>query len=302
MLVVTTPTGRIGSQVLDRVLDAHDGGVRVLVREPGRLAAATASRVEIVRGSLTDPDALAEAFDGSSSVFWLLPPDATAQSVEEHLLAFARPLRDALVGSTVQRVVYVTGFSTGLTGAAEDPNLDLDGLIAAAGVSTRALRLPALMENLLQQVGSVVHRGTFSYPVSPDRPLPTVATRDVADAAARLLTDDSWTGREILPLLGAEDLSYDDMARTMSDVLGRPVRYQQADPGPFEAGLVDHGMAAPWARSLTDLLVAVDGGLYDSEPRTPASTTPTTFAQWCRESLRPAVLAMEGAAGLRGPR
>jgi hypothetical protein len=36
---------------------------------------------------------------------------------------------------------------------------------------------------------------------------------------------------------------------------------------------------------------AKDQGLDNAEPRTPESTTPTTFRQWCQDILKPAVLA-----------
>jgi uncharacterized protein YbjT (DUF2867 family) len=44
MIVITTPTGRIGSQVLDRVLDSGEA-VRVIARDPSRLAPDVLSRV-----------------------------------------------------------------------------------------------------------------------------------------------------------------------------------------------------------------------------------------------------------------
>ena len=31
---------------------------------------------------------------------------------------------------------------------------------------------------------------------------------------------------------------------------------------------------------------------HNAEPRTPESTTPTTFRQWCEEVLKPAVAAL----------
>jgi hypothetical protein len=48
----------------------------------------------------------------------------------------------------------------------------------------------------------------------------------------------------------------------------------------------------------TELNVAVGlsrlghrAGMDNAEPRTPLSTTPTSFRQWCEEVLKPAVLA-----------
>jgi hypothetical protein len=45
------------------------------------------------------------------------------------------------------------------------------------------------------------------------------------------------------------------------------------------------------ARGMLDIAVAKDNGLDNAEPRTPQSTTPTSFRQWCEDVLKPAVLA-----------
>jgi hypothetical protein len=45
------------------------------------------------------------------------------------------------------------------------------------------------------------------------------------------------------------------------------------------------------ARGMLDMAVAKDNGLDNAEPRTPQSTTPTSFRQWCEDVLKPAVLA-----------
>jgi len=50
MIVVTAPTGHIGSQVLSTLLQ-HDEAVRVIVRDPDRLPAEVRDRVEVVTGS-----------------------------------------------------------------------------------------------------------------------------------------------------------------------------------------------------------------------------------------------------------
>jgi uncharacterized protein YbjT (DUF2867 family) len=47
-----------------------------------------------------------------------------------------------------------------------------------------------------------------------------------------LLVDHFWTGQSGVPVLGPQDLTLNDMARIISEVLDKPVRYQQI---PFEA-------------------------------------------------------------------
>ena len=61
MIVVTTPTGTIGQQVLKNILDSEQP-VRVIVRDPSRLPSQTRQRVEVVQGSHGDIDIVNEAF------------------------------------------------------------------------------------------------------------------------------------------------------------------------------------------------------------------------------------------------
>jgi hypothetical protein len=50
-------------------------------------------------------------------------------------------------------------------------------------------------------------------------------------------------------------------------------------------------MSEAMAQAMLDLMVAKNEGLDNMEPRTPQSTSPTSFRQWCEEVLKPAVLS-----------
>jgi uncharacterized protein YbjT (DUF2867 family) len=92
-------------------------------------------------------------------------------------------------------------------------------------------------------------------------------------------------------VLGPQDLSFNDMAQIMSEVLGKPVRYQQIPAQALKDRLTGPGMSDAMAQGTADMMAAKDQGLDNAEPRTPESTTPTTFRQWCQDILKPAVLA-----------
>src|SRR5947208_85352 len=83
-------------------------------------------------------------------------------------------------------------------------------------------------------------------------PAPAAATRDSAAVAARLLRDGSWTGFEEVPVLGPEDLSYDQMAAIISDVLGKPVHYQQIPGEAYKANMMRFS-SEPMAQGLLDM-------------------------------------------------
>ncbi len=295
MIVVTAPTSLIGHQVLEHLLKSEEP-IRVIARDPGRLAEAARGRVEVVQGSHGDRAVVDRAFDGADAVFWLVPPDPRAASVEAAYVDFSRPASEALTRRGVERVVTVSALGRGTAVAGNagfvTASLGMEDLIASTGVSFRALTMPSFMDNLLRQIGAIKGQGLFFSPIAGDRTLPSVATRDIAAVAATLLLDGSWSGVDSVPVLGPADLSFDDMARIMSDVLGTPVRFQQIPGDAFKANMLRAGMSDAMAQGQLDMAIAKDGGLDNGIARTPqnAIDTPTTFWQWCEDVLKPAVL------------
>ena len=294
MIIITAPAGQIGHQVLGNVLSSGEP-IRVIVRNPSRLRAEARERVEVVQGSHGDIDVVDQAFAGADAVFWLVPPDPHANSVEAAYVDFTRPACDAFKRHGVQRVVGISALGRGTVAARHaglaTASLAMDDLIASTGVSYRALTMPSFMDNLLRQVPAIKDRGVFVTPISGDRKLPSCATRDIATAAARLLLDGSWSGAGHVAVLGPEDLSFNDMAQIMSEVLSQPVRYQQITGQALKDRLTGAGMSDAMAQATVDMMIAKDQGLDNAEPRTPESTTPTSFRQWCEQVLNPAVPA-----------
>ena len=117
-----------------------------------------------------------------------------------------------------------------------------------------------------------------------------MATRDIATAASRLLLDASWSGADEVPLLGPEDLSFNDMAEIMSQVLGTDVRFEQITFEAYKDRFVSFGMSDAMAQGMTDMAWAKNEGLDNAAARTPGNSTPTSFRQWCEDVLKPAVI------------
>ena len=292
MIVITAPTAQIGGRVLDRVLKG-DEPVRVVVRDPARLAPEIRERVEIVQGSHSEADVVDRAFAGADAVFWLVPADRNAVSADAAYSGFAQPGTEALGTHGVRHVVGVSALGRGTAVADRaghvTATLAMDDLIAKTGVHYRALANGSFMDNSLRDVRSFKTQGTFGLPIAGDRRLPLVATRDIGDVAADLLLDRDWTGVEEIPLLGPQDLSPDEMAAIISDVLGTPVGYRQISGGTLREAAAGFSSAA-MAQALVDMMLAKDAGLDNGIARTAqdGARTPTTFRTWCQEVLKPA--------------
>jgi uncharacterized protein YbjT (DUF2867 family) len=293
MIVITAPTGDIGHQVLENVLRGGEP-IRVIARDPSALPAQIRARVEVVKGSHGDIDVVNQAFEGADAVFWLTPPDPRAKSVEAAYVDFTRPACAAIKSRGVKRVVDITalGRGTAVAGTAGyvTASLAMDDLIASTGVNFRAVTNPSFMDNILMQLEPIKTKGMFFSPIDGDRKLPACATRDIAVTAAKLLLDRSWSGQGHVAVLGPEDLSFNDMARIMSEALGKQVRFQQIPFEAYKSRFIELGMSDAMALGMTDMARAKNEGLDNAEARTPENTTPTSFRQWSEEVLKPALL------------
>jgi len=292
MIVITTPAGQIGRQVLGNLLESGEQ-LRVIVPDPSQLPAQVREDLDIVEGSHGDAAVADKAFAGADAVFWLVPLDPRAPSVDAAFAGFTRPAAEAFTRHGVGRVVGVSMLGRGTPWAAQagfaTGSLAMDDLIASTGVAYRALTNPSFMDNTIRQVPSIKNQGMFFSPIAGDRKLPTVATRDIAAAAARLLLDPSWSGVGEVPSLGPQDLSFNDMAQIMSEVLGMQVRFQQNTFEAYKERFVSFGMSDAMAQGMTDMAWAKNEGLDNGVARTPENSTPTSFRQWTEEVLKPSV-------------
>jgi len=301
MIVITTPGGQIGHQVLATLLDSGEA-LRVIDRDPSELPAEIGERVEVVEGSHGDAAVVDAAVAGADAVFWLTPPNPQAPSVEAAYVGFTRPAAAAFERHNLKRVVGVSALGRGTPWADRagfvTGSLAMDDLIAGSGVAYRALCNPSFMDNIARQVAAIANQDMFFSPIDGDRKLPTVATRDIAAAAARLLVDESWSGVDEVPLLGPEDLSFNDIAKITSDVLGKQVRFQQTTFEAYKSQFLGFGMSDAMAQGQTDMAWAKNEGIDNAVQRTPENSTPTSFRQWAEEVLKPAVLKQITARAL----
>ncbi len=288
MIVVTTPTGDVGGQVLAELLNTGTEPLRVIVRDPARLPETICDRVEVVVGSHADPAVLDQALDGAEGLFWLVPPSMRAASAEEYYLSFTRPAVEAITRDHVGHVVGISSAGwnfphpAGLLSAAHAMDRELE----STGTAYRSLGMGFYMENLIRPLPRMLSDGVLSLPLIPDRPLATIATRDIAQVAAGLLSDRSWEEVEHIPVFG-DNLTPTEMAATVSDVLGTKVSFEQADLEQQTTSTIQRGVPEGMARDFIAMYRAQQNGIYD-EDWVRATPTPTSFRAWCETVLVPA--------------
>jgi len=293
MIVITAPTSQIGSKVVEALIEAGET-LRLIVRDASRLSSTVRDRAEIVEGSHGDASVVDRGFEGADVIFWLAPPP-WKQTLKEAYVDFAGPAATAIRRHDVTRVLSVTALGRGTPwqdrAGTVTASIEMDNLMMDTGAAFRALAMPSFMENTARQAAVMKDKGMFFGPIRGDQKLRFTATSDMAEAAVRLLSDPSWTGQKEVPVLGPEDLSFDDQAAIISDVTGRPVRYQQISYEQFKQQFLDRGTSESVAQGYVDMYRAKDEGIDNVAMRTPDNTGSTSFRAFCEQNLKPILRA-----------
>jgi uncharacterized protein YbjT (DUF2867 family) len=88
-----------------------------------------------------------------------------------------------------------------------------------------------------------------------------IDVRDVADVAIKALTEDDHIGKTYV-LTGPQPLTYFDVARFLSEAVGKPIRYEALNKDDAIKSLIDLGVPEPVARSRVEVHLSFSNGAF----------------------------------------
>lgn len=290
-IVVNTPTGNIGRSLVQALL-SRGAEVTLVARSREKVRDFEARGARVVEGSIDDAAVLEKAFEGAGALFWLAPPayrpDWRTWGPETANQAAALAKKHG-----IRRVVLVSsvGAQAGPGAGPIGTILAVEDAFRAAAPDVTALRAGFFMENMLQNLDSIVKAGAIFSPIPADAKAPTVATRDIAAVAAEELLGGA-PGHRIRGVHGPADVSGREQAEILSKLLRRPIAYVEVPVAAAEKAMTDAGAPPFVVEMYAEMLGAIVAGkVTSSEPRTAETTTPTSFADFARDVVRPAVIA-----------
>jgi uncharacterized protein YbjT (DUF2867 family) len=281
MLTVMGASGHVGGQIAQILLDSGEK-VRTLGRSAEKLAGLAGRGGTVLTGDAGDTAFLTEAFRGADAAFVLIPPDVRAadyrRQQDEQGEAIAAAIRD----SGLRHVVFLSSLGADLaegTGPIAGLHAQEERLRRLSAVNVLILRPGYFFENFFDTLGLVKQQGINGGPMAPDLPFPMIATRDIADIAARALRQRDWRGVVVRELLGERDLTFAEATRIIGTRIGNPeLRYVQFPYADFTASLAQMGISPNVAELYAEMARAVnDGRVKSREGRRPENTTATRF-------------------------
>ncbi|BBX68288.1 NAD(P)H-binding protein [Mycolicibacterium psychrotolerans] len=185
--LVTGATGYIGGQLVPELL-GRGHAVRAMARKPAKLDDAPwRSRAEVVRGDLTKPESLAEAFEGMDVVYYLVHSMGTSKDFVAEEARSARNVAAAAEKAGVRRVVYLSGL--------HPEGVELSRHLASR-VEVGEILMASSVEAVVLQAGIVIGSGSASFEM----------VRHLTDRLP-VMTTPKWVRNKIQPI-SIDDVLY----------------------------------------------------------------------------------------------
>ena len=287
-IVVTTPTGNIGSRVAHLLIQA---GVRptLLVRDPARLDPAVRAASEVRVVDQNDAASVVAATKGASALFWLNPPSYASDDPIGEYVRKGGNAALAVRENAIPRVVFLSSVGAELRHGAGliDGLGQTEDLLNATDAAIVHLRPGFFFTNFLSQLDPL-RQGVLPAPAPADLSMPYVDPRDIGDVVAARLLNPDWTGRQIQAVHGPRHLTFTEAAAILSEATGRTIHFAETPDDAFHAALLGMGMPKAVADGYVQMYVGLRS-LHAEQPQDFVTTTPTTLGAWAYESLRPAL-------------
>ncbi|MGY2895724.1 SDR family oxidoreductase [Deinococcus sp. UYEF24] len=275
-VLVTGATGTVGREVI-RALQTAGVQVRAAVTDPVKARASLGSDLDLVHFVFGIEATYAPAFGSVDAVFLMRPPQI---SDARHLI---NPAIEAAKLAGVRAITFLS-----LQGAEHNPlvpHYAIERYLETSGLDYTFLRASFFMQNL-----ATTHRDDIC--LHDDLMIPAgsgrtafIDVRDIAAVAALTLTQGGHAG-QAYELTGSEALTYDEVAVTLSEVLGRPISYAHPNVVQFWARLHERQQPVALVLVMTVLYAAAalgQAGHLTGEVRRLLGREPIRFLQFARD-------------------
>ena len=246
MILITTPNGKVGSEIAKTLLTQ---GQNVRLGAHSVQKAQTAfPQAEVVPFDFDDEDKVRAALEGVEALYLASPGDAEAAPVNR-VIDLAK---EAGVGRIVR--LSAMGVEHG-----DNPLHDVEKHLKASGVGYTLLKPNWFMQNYSTLYAeSIRTQNTFAEPAG-DAKTGFIDARDIAAVGVKALTE-AGHHAQAYDLTGARAYTRSEVAEVLSQATGKTVTYEPLTDEAFQAGMTSAGAPAAYVRLMTGLYEGVRAG------------------------------------------
>lgn len=253
---VTGAAGKSARHVVEG-LAAAGVAVKAGMRDPRKAGSLVGRGVTPVAFDFGDAAGMRAAMTGADALYLAVPFDTDMEARSYAVIT-------AATAAGITRVVKLSGAGAhlgeeGITLARIHARIE--AALAQSGLQWTNLRPVNFMQNILDQAGRIAAEGVFVDSQGTARQA-YIDARDIADAAVVALTRPGHAGKSYT-LTGPAAYTSAEIAATLSQVLGRPVRHQAIASAEMRAGLAGYGLPPTVVDPLMELFDLGASGALD---------------------------------------
>jgi uncharacterized protein YbjT (DUF2867 family) len=245
LIVVTGATGTVGSKVVQELIDRKIP-VRAVVRDLAKATKLPQDGVEVVQADLGVPESLERAFTGADKLFLASGSAENQAELQGNAVRMAKK-------TGIRQIVKLS-----VLGASPDSPVKLarwhyqnDQEIRSSGIAWTILQPTFFIDNFLSYAPTIKTEGAFYAPMKNGK-ASMVDARDIAAVAVTALTQPGHEGKTY-EITGPKAISYDDVAKTLTQAIGRPVKYVDVPLETARSNMLQMGMPSWYVEDLLTL-------------------------------------------------
>jgi NAD(P)H dehydrogenase (quinone) len=263
MILITGASGKTGTSIFHAVSRLIDPQlIRVLVRRQEQAAPFSDEGVkEIVIGDMKIPDTWKAAVEGVSTLYHICPnmsPDEIA--IGEKAILAAK-------NAGVHHFIYHSVLHPQVEEMAHHWNkLRVEELLFKSGLGFTILQPAAYMQNVLAQKTKILEKGVYPVPYAAHTRLGMVDLEDVAEVAARILTEPGHAGA-IYELAGGQVLDQNEIALIIGLQLNKTIKVEEISREIWKQRSISGGLSAFAVETLVKMFNYYEESGFYGNPR-----------------------------------
>ncbi|WVQ64219.1 uncharacterized protein L199_002381 [Kwoniella botswanensis] len=238
MIVITGATGKLGKLVLQNLLTrGSPSQLAVSVRDSTKASHVADQGVRVAQATFDDPSSLREAFKGGEKLL-LVSVDNFENAVKQHKTAI-----DVAKEVGIKTIFYTSHIGADLKSpflVCQD-HAETEKYLSESGLQWYSLRNGFYNEGLPMMLNNPIESGAIYAP--EDGPTSWTAHKDLAEATAILLTDESKLPEGLLvPLTASDAVEFQGIAEALAQVTGKEINRVVIPDEQFLENTVNYGV------------------------------------------------------------